>query len=422
VGASGLYPARDHWYCYTSNRLDTVRTGSCSGGIVSSLGYDVQGNITSKGGQSFGFDYGNRLRNSGGVSQYLYDGHGRRVRYTGTGVTPYLYSQYDQTGKLRWQRDEQTNQRIRYIYLGNRLVAEHRKPIGINTPTIEYLHADALGSPIARTDAAKAIIETSEYEPYGRLVNRANDDKPGYTGHVQDAATGLTYMQQRYYDPMLGVFLSVDPVTAYSNPVGSFNRYKYAANNPYRFLDPDGRYESPAWMRATIPGQATWDHAVTSFQAGNYGQAAVQGVVAIAEGTAGIMTLGQAQAGASAGRVAFQEVAAINAGKQGAVESAETLSKVNPKTLLGRQGRDEMSGSQVKRLVSDMKANGFDASKPVDIANVGGKKVIIDGHHRTEAAIKAGIQEIPARTVPVTEQQGAQLMQEAAEVRRLRGN
>jgi len=48
-------------------------------------------------------------------------------------------------------------------------------------------------------------------------------------------------MQQRYYDPMIGRFLSVDPVTALSNPVGMFNRYDYAADNPYRFVDPDGR-------------------------------------------------------------------------------------------------------------------------------------------------------------------------------------
>jgi hypothetical protein len=40
---------------------------------------------------------------------------------------------------------------------------------------------------------------------------------------------------------MIGRFLSVDPVSAYSNPVGAFNRYDYAANNPYRFTDPDGR-------------------------------------------------------------------------------------------------------------------------------------------------------------------------------------
>ncbi|WP_275428567.1 RHS repeat-associated core domain-containing protein [Stenotrophomonas maltophilia] len=58
---------------------------------------------------------------------------------------------------------------------------------------------------------------------------------------MSDAATGLSYMQQRYMDPQLGMFLSMDPVTAYDQPVGQFNRYRYANGNPYKFTDPDGR-------------------------------------------------------------------------------------------------------------------------------------------------------------------------------------
>jgi RHS repeat-associated protein len=122
------------------------------------------------------------------------------------------------------------------------------------TTTVEYLHTDALGTPVAVTDAAGAVIERSEYEPYGQLVNRPLTDGPGFTGHVQDAATGLTYMQQRYYDPTIGRFLSVDPVTAYSNPVGAFNRYWYANNNPYKFNDPDGRVVEYAFKNGATPG------------------------------------------------------------------------------------------------------------------------------------------------------------------------
>jgi hypothetical protein len=49
-------------------------------------------------------------------------------------------------------------------------------------------------------------------------------------------------MQQRYYDPAIARFLSVDPVGPLSDPSNHFGRYHYANNNPYAFVDPDGRF------------------------------------------------------------------------------------------------------------------------------------------------------------------------------------
>ena len=96
----------------------------------------------------------------------------------------------------------------------------------------------------------------------------------------------------------------------------------------------------------------------------------------------------------------------------------KTFSKnVDPKTLISRQDKNEMSGSQVKRLVKDMKENGFDANNPVDVALVNGKMIIIDGHHRAQAAAKAGLKDIPVRIHEVTKEQGEQLLREAAEAR-----
>ena len=40
---------------------------------------------------------------------------------------------------------------------------------------------------------------------------------------------------------MAGRFLSVDPVVTDANTWEGFNRYIYANNSPYKFLDPDGR-------------------------------------------------------------------------------------------------------------------------------------------------------------------------------------
>ena len=234
---------RNHTYCYgaTTNRLDFVRTGSnCSTSPAAiALTYDVQGNVLGKNGASYTFDYGNRLRTAAGLT-YRYDADGRRVRQDTAGAS-LKYSYYSKDGRVVWQRDEPGNKRITNVYFAGSLVAEYSRPLATNTVTVSYFHTDALGSPIAKTNASKTTIETSEYEPYGDLLNRANDDRAGYTGHVMDSATGLTYMQQRYYDPQIGRFLSVDPVTADAAGGTNFNRYWYADNNPYRFIDPDGR-------------------------------------------------------------------------------------------------------------------------------------------------------------------------------------
>lgn len=126
--------------------------------------------------------------------------------------------------------------RLAAVFLSLTAMAAHAQS------TVEYFHTDALGSPVAVTDAVGNVIERNEYEPYGADLTGIKDG-PGYAGHVGDAQTGLSYMQQRYYDPQIGRFLSVDPVTADGGTGGNFNRYKYAANNPYRFVDPDGRFE-----------------------------------------------------------------------------------------------------------------------------------------------------------------------------------
>lgn len=240
LGGSGT---RDQYYCYDAAwRLTNLKTGSCTGSTLTGLGYDAQGNLANRNGQLFDFDYGNRLRTvtTGAVvnGTYVYDGLGRRVREL---TTANKYSQYTRAGQLAMTSDEQSNKVDEYFYLAGSLVAIRERDVATGAYTVKYQHTDALGSPVAVTDPGRNIIERTEYEPYGKVLNRPLRDAPGYTGHVEDASTGLDYMQQRYYDSAIGRFLSVDPVTAYSNPVRAFNRYWYADSNPYKFTDPDGR-------------------------------------------------------------------------------------------------------------------------------------------------------------------------------------
>lgn len=110
-----------------------------------------------------------------------------------------------------------------------------------NAQKVTYIHTDALGSPVATTDEQGNLLERFAYEPFGHPVGDGDSDGPAFAGHVRDGSTGLSYMQQRYYAPDVGLFLSVDPVTPHGGRPSQFNRYRYANGNPYSFTDPDGR-------------------------------------------------------------------------------------------------------------------------------------------------------------------------------------
>ncbi|GAB3586918.1 hypothetical protein GCM10027406_37850 [Leifsonia lichenia] len=61
----------------------------------------------------------------------------------------------------------------------------------------------------------------------------------GYLNAPVSGLTGLTQLGARAYDPVLGRFVSVDPVLAPDNPQQN-NGYSYAHNNPVTQSDPSG--------------------------------------------------------------------------------------------------------------------------------------------------------------------------------------
>jgi len=115
----------------------------------------------------------------------------------------------------------------------------------LQAETVTYYITDLTGSPIAAMDEAGGLKWRESTNPYGetRINPTANKDDVGFTGHQQDDATNLVYMQARYYDPVIGRFYGFDPIgyTA-KNPVMSFNRYLYVNNNPYKYTDPNGEF------------------------------------------------------------------------------------------------------------------------------------------------------------------------------------
>ena len=113
----------------------------------------------------------------------------------------------------------------------------------IGQERVTYFHNDALGSPVAATDADGDLVWTESYLPYGERTARevsTAEHSAFFTGKPHDDETGLTYLGARDYDPLLGRFMGMDPVGFDDRNIQSFNKFAYGNNNPYRFVDPDG--------------------------------------------------------------------------------------------------------------------------------------------------------------------------------------
>jgi RHS repeat-associated protein len=115
---------------------------------------------------------------------------------------------------------------------------------GTTPAAATYLHRDALGSVRAITSAAGAKIEAAVYKPFGEqsewvLPGNAAPETKGWIGERYDADAGLQYLNARYYDPALGLFLQPDWFEVTKAGVGT-NRFSYSFNDPVNKLDPGG--------------------------------------------------------------------------------------------------------------------------------------------------------------------------------------
>ena len=93
------------------------------------------------------------------------------------------------------------------------------------------------GSVIGQTKNTQ--IEMYQYDDYGKSDKRETGH--GYNQEMKDAS-GLIYLRARYYDPEIGRFIQIDQhYDGEANNTASQNRYMYGLNNPYKYVDRDGK-------------------------------------------------------------------------------------------------------------------------------------------------------------------------------------
>jgi RHS repeat-associated protein len=92
-------------------------------------------------------------------------------------------------------------------------------------------------STVATVDDAGAIDGQYSYEPFGEVKGEGVADYPFlFTGRTP-VGGGLYYYRARYYDPLIGRFLSQDP-QGFAG--GDVNAYGYARDSPFTHSDPSG--------------------------------------------------------------------------------------------------------------------------------------------------------------------------------------
>jgi RHS repeat-associated protein len=141
-----------------------------------------------------------------------------------------------------------------------------------NQEEILYYHKDHLTSSHLMTNQAGEVIREMAYYPYGRMRYSSSPDKKehySFTDKEYDAEMGLYYFGARYYNPVIGRFVSVDPLMVHLDPdaieetinskfeeillnPGFLNNYMYSDDNPIIYIDPEGLASWPTQENTII--------------------------------------------------------------------------------------------------------------------------------------------------------------------------
>ncbi|MBI5346976.1 MAG: RHS repeat-associated core domain-containing protein [Chlamydiae bacterium] len=230
------------------NEVLSLENGHCS--------YDLNGNqiLRQTPSETFRFTYDplHRLIEATSEKQkinFVYDPLGRRLSkivfirtahgWKETSREHYLYHGQNEIGAFA-SPNEPTNLRV----LGLAQYKDSPATVGVEIGgQVVAPIVDVQGNIRRLIDLdSKTITSHYDFTAFGE-EQRANSDPTSFNpwrfaSKRFDPELGLIYFGKRYYDPLLGRWLTTDP----AGFVDGANLYQYVFNNPFRYRDPDGQF------------------------------------------------------------------------------------------------------------------------------------------------------------------------------------
>ena len=231
--------------------------------------YDANGNMSSRAGSSVTWSSYNlpTTINGSGVSAAFSYGPDRQRKQqtstyasegdTGTETTIYVAGLFE----VETLSSSQTHYKHFITVPSNTHIIYDLQ--SVSGPQTTYVTADHLGSGNLFINSAGAVQLKANYSAYGyrrasnwsiplsgsssAYTTIAATTRRGYTGafHEMLDNVGLIHMNARVYDPVIGRFLSADPIVATVGDSQSSNPYGYVTNRPLTMTDPTGLYHDP---------------------------------------------------------------------------------------------------------------------------------------------------------------------------------
>lgn len=240
-----------------------------AGGLRETFAYDGAGNRVGTSGQSVVVDAGNRLL-AQGETVCEYDERGNVVKISdrratwkleydlknqmtrAEGPSGVIELKYDAIGRRIEKKSAERT--IRYSWCGEGLAREtittktgesvreylyrpaSYEPLAVRIDGRCYFyHNDHLGTPQRITDEQGQVVWAADHFAFGYAQLKVSliENPLRFAGQYEDSETGLHYNRFRYYSPVLGRYLSIDPLRL----IPGNNLYLYVRNNPINKLD-----------------------------------------------------------------------------------------------------------------------------------------------------------------------------------------